>query len=278
VRVYDGTLTAFLGTLRPRMLIEHVEARHARAFYDRPGLSETSRNTYFRQLRTFFKWCVDAGLLRVSPVEGMKAPKASRKVVSYLTQGEYEKLCSAIQAHLVLEARQIQPGEVAWFLDLIRVAVGSGMRLGELCAMRWSWVNLAQGTITIKNGDGFTTKNGHERVVYISGEALATLPRRSEGRPEEGDVYVFPGVYGGKLNGNYVGKRFRFFRDLAKLPGHLHFHSLRHTYGSWLAQKGIDLYRIKELMGHTSMQTTMRYAHLQPKNLRDAVQLVFGTA
>ena len=89
---------------------------------------------------------------------------------------------------------------------------------------------------------------------------------------------VFPGVKGGKLNKNYLAKRFRFFRDLAKLPKHLRFHSLRHTYGSWLAQAGVDLYRIKELMGHQSTQTTMRYAHLQPKNLRDAVDAVFGTA
>ena len=57
-----------------------------------------------------------------------------------------------------------------------------------------------------------------------------------------------------------------------QLPGY----SLRHTYASWLVMGGVDLYRVKELMGHSSIQTTMRYAHLAPDNLRNEVERVFG--
>ncbi len=56
----------------------------------------------------------------------------------------------------------------------------------------------------------------------------------------------------------------------------IHFDSLRHTYASWLVEGGVDLYRVKELMGHASIQTTMRYAHLAPDNLRNEVERVFG--
>ena len=51
--------------------------------------------------------------------------------------------------------------------------------------------------------------------------------------------------------------------------------SSRHTYASWLVMAGVDLYRVKELMGHSSIQTTMRYAHLARDNLRNEVERVF---
>ena len=60
------------------------------------------------------------------------------------------------------------------------------------------------------------------------------------------------------------------------LPEKIHFHSLRHTYASWLVMAGVDLYRVKELMGHASIQTTMRYAHLAPDALKNEVERVFG--
>ncbi len=63
---------------------------------------------------------------------------------------------------------------------------------------------------------------------------------------------------------------------MAMLPKNIRFHSLRHTYASWLVEGGVDLYRVKELMGHSSIQTTMRYAHLAPDNLRNEVERVFG--
>ncbi len=59
-------------------------------------------------------------------------------------------------------------------------------------------------------------------------------------------------------------------------PEKIHFHSLRHTYATWLVEGGVDLYRVKELMGHSSFQTTMRYAHLASDNLRNEVERVFG--
>ena len=54
----------------------------------------------------------------------------------------------------------------------------------------------------------------------------------------------------------------------------IHFHDLRHSFASNLAQKGVSLYVIKELLGHTDIKTTMIYAHLKPENLRNAVDLL----
>jgi len=277
IQVYRETLEVLRKGLPPGLLISQVETRHLDAFLTRLGLSDTSRNTYARQLRTFFTWCAAEGYLKQNPAKQMKAPRAPRKVVSYLTRAEYEQLVRAIEADVVVQGNYVLPGQVLWLIDVVRFAVGTGLRLREICHLRWSAVNLAEGTLTVKASGDFQPKSGHERVVYVAGEALEVLQRFSRERTREGDDFVFKGANGDKLAPDYVSKRFRHFRRLARLPENIHFHSLRHTYASWLVMAGVDLYRVKELMGHASIQTTMRYAHLAPDTLKSVVERVFGS-
>ena len=69
------------------------------------------------------------------------------------------------------------------------------------------------------------------------------------------------------------GKSFRKIADKLGLS-EFTFHSLRHTYASWLVQRGVGLKEIKELLGHESIKTTEIYAHLSPENLRSAVSVL----
>ena len=73
-----------------------------------------------------------------------------------------------------------------------------------------------------------------------------------------------------------VSKRFKFFARLAKLDERLHFHSLRHTTGSWLVMKGVPLRVIQAILGHASITTTEIYSHLLPDTMQAAVQATFG--
>jgi site-specific recombinase XerD len=73
-----------------------------------------------------------------------------------------------------------------------------------------------------------------------------------------------------------VSKRFRTFADLAKLDERLHFHSLRHTTGSWLAMQGVPLRVIQAILGHSTVTVTETYSHLMPETMQVAVQQVFG--
>ena len=76
----------------------------------------------------------------------------------------------------------------------------------------------------------------------------------------------------------YVSKRFLHYARLAKLPDRIHFHSLRHTYITWMIEQGIPVPIVQKLAGHADITTTMGYAHLASDSLTAAMDKVFGTA
>lgn len=83
-------------------------------------------------------------------------------------------------------------------------------------------------------------------------------------RGRDAGPFVFPGRGGEKLAGDYLGKRFAEYRERAGLRDGLTFHGLRHTFGSYAVMRGLDVYRLKEVMGHADVKTTMVYAKLRP--------------
>ena len=285
VRADGSVLGLFRVAMPPGFQVEHVEERHVRGFLDRLDLKPSSYNTYLARLSGFFSWCREQGYVRnvaSSSIRQRKGSRSSRTALAeYLTRDEHERLLRAIEADAVLKANRLKEGEVVWLLDIVRFAVGTGLRLGEICNMRWTWVNLEDGFINIRITPLFTPKWKRERSVPVAGEALEILRRRYEQRTSEADAYVFQGRRvqkrdREKLNEEYVSKRFLYYRRLARLPEGITFHNLRHTYASWLVIAGVDLYRVKELLGHKSIESTMRYSHLAPHNIKGDVERLFG--
>jgi site-specific recombinase XerD len=72
----------------------------------------------------------------------------------------------------------------------------------------------------------------------------------------------------------FVQNNFRRYIELGKMNSKLNFHSLRHTFASWLVQKGVSIYEVSKLLGHADIKTTQIYAHLRSDDLRDAVELL----
>ena len=95
-------------------------------------------------------------------------------------------------------------------------------------------------------------------------QAYELLLRLREKRGPSG--YVFESSRKcGKLSDWWVSNRFREYRRMAMIRDEIHFHSLRHTCASWLAEAGVDLKVIQEVLRHSNIRQTMRYAHLIPE-------------
>ena len=160
--------------------------------------------------------------------------------------------------------------------ELVRVAAYTGLRLGELIALRWHDVDLEGSVLTVSRAmsAGFetTTKSGRVRRVPLPAQASAALSRlrqRSDFTAATEFVFAHP-VLGRPLHPETMRNRFKQARDAVGARP-LRFHDLRHTYGSLLAAAGVDLVTIKEMMGHSALSTTGRYLHARPASEQAAL-------
>jgi integrase len=152
---------------------------------------------------------------------------------------------------------------------LFLTAAFTGLRMGELLALRWRDVDFAGSTIRVRAsyyaGHLTTPKSGKVRAVPLAPDvasALAALGRRENWVGE--DDLVFAAETGGHLDGSALRRRYKVALGVAGLRA-LRFHDLRHTFGTRMIAKA-DIRRVQEWMGHADIQTTMRYLHFAPRD------------
>lgn len=151
---------------------------------------------------------------------------------------------------------------------IIRVALLTGMRYGEVLSRTWADYDFEQCLVRVTG-----TKSHKTRYVPMNDDLVELVRSISPIVGRDGpNPYVFGNPFTGKAYRD-VSHAFKRTCERAGLQD-VTFHTLRHTFASRLAQAGVPLNTIRELLGHGSMQMTMRYAHLAPNNLRDAVALL----
>jgi integrase len=167
------------------------------------------------------------------------------------------------------EERAARAAENARDAELIRVAAFTGLRRGELVALRWSDVDFAAHKITVRRAisagvEASSTKSRRVREVPLPDQAAGALDRLSQSSEFIGqDEFVFCNRLGRRIDATAMRRRFERARNAAGLP-RLRFHDLRHTYGSLLVAAGVDLQSVKAAMGHSRITTTERYLHARP--------------
>jgi integrase len=168
--------------------------------------------------------------------------------------------------------------------DLVRVAAYTGLRRGELMALRWRDVDLARRKLVVRRAisaaiEAPSTKSRRAREVPIPAQADGVL-RRLASREDftSSSDFVFVNRLGRRLDGSAVRRRFERARDAAGLRK-LRFHDLRHSYGSLLVAGGVDLASVKAAMGHSRITTTERYLHARSASeLADRFTQAFGAS
>ena len=216
----------------------------------------TTVNIEIRHLKAVFGTAVKLGQLDKSPFAGCSQIAVPQKTPSFMTLKEARKLLDSIHDPV--------------FHDIVHLSILTGFRLGEVLSLNWSQVDLKNGLITLTNSNGFVTKSGRIRVIPLPEMAkrlLNVLGKRRSGNSE----LVFANRWGKRYSNSYVSRSFKKYVRAAGLPESLHFHSTRHTYASWLIQRGVSLYEIQKLLGHSSLAVSQMYSHLTGTELRNAV-------
>lgn len=187
----------------------------------------------------------------VREVKKVKMKKENNARLRYLSKEEANKLLKQFDDY---RAKHLKP--------IVVVALNTGMRLGEIVGLKWENIDLQNNFILLDD-----TKSGKRREIPINDTVrreLKQVVRRVD----------LPWVF--LHNGKRIGSVKKGFEAACKRAGiyNLHFHDLRHTFASWLVMAGVDLATVKELLGHSSVNMTMRYAHLAPAHKVEALKLL----
>ena len=191
-----------------------------------------------------------------TPTRKVKLPRFDNKRVRYLIYEEAEMLLNE------LRKRSTQ------LYNISLLALHTGMRASEIFNLTWGNVDLDNGILTIPD-----SKSGRTRYAYLTEKTKAML-KDLQGNQSKNEL-VFKNKKGKKIV--EISKAFREAVKILKLNEGITdrrqrvcFHTLRHTFASWMAQNGVDLYLIKELLGHSTIQLTERYSHLRRESLQSA--------
>jgi site-specific recombinase XerD len=226
-----------------------------------------TRNRYTALAKLIYRLAEKNGKIKINPMRLVRLPKENNARVRYLnqyrpspTQLDYLKDCHDEESRL----RTVISTRYQHHLPEFEIALNTGIRCSEQYRTKWPDVDFARHVLTIRQ-----SKHGEQRFVPLNSVAQTMLEFLQARAPESESDVVFLGMKGEPLTSNR-----HWFEDAVKEAGIKGFtwHDLRHTFASRLAMAGVDLRRIKELMGHKDIQMTCRYAHLAPADLLAAVE------
>jgi len=237
-------------------------------FTGKPLSAKTTKHAY-ALLRSALRWAVRHDLAARNVAEAVDPPTVGRSQAHALAEDDVRRLLVAAD-------------EMRWG-PFFRVALGTAARRGELCALRWSDVDLDGATMTIaravvetsgpKRGARLvekTTKTDRVRIVPLGALALDAL--RAQRRMQAADrlrvgasfqdsAHVFQGPLGGGLVPYLATDAFRSLRTRLKIDASLH--DLRHTAATWMLAGGIDVKTVAAVLGHSAASTTLNvYGHV----------------
>jgi integrase len=209
-------------------------------------------------------WAKRQGLVSgPNPKSKVKRPVEDNRRDRFLTRVEAVRLLQALKERSAVTH------------DMAVMALFCGLRAGECRALTWADIDFENGLIFVKD-----SKNSFNRHAFITAEVREMLLGRFQGQAKSAKVFVGP------QGGESYCQISTHFRETVKALGfneglgdrrqRICFHSLRHTFASWLTQKGQPIYTVGKLLGHKAIKHTERYAHLAPKEQRAAALRLEG--
>lgn len=245
---YEKHLRPLFGTKEPKDLTS-FEVDRLRVTLKRTHAAKTAANV-LELLRRLLNFASKKQICD-TPSFPIELPKINNLVTEDLTPEQLAQLLEIIENEIYFNPAA----------QIMKLAITTGMRRGELFRLQWADIDFGRGFIHIRG-----PKGGVDQKIPLNESARQTLAAIPRGE----SPYVFPGRGGGERV--YVGQAASRLKALAGLPKSFRpLHGLRHAYASMLASSGqVDLYTLQKLLTHKSPAMTQRYAHLRDETLAAA--------
>ncbi len=214
------------------------------------GKSGKTKKEYLSALKGALNRAVNIDLMDFNPIIAVANPKIIIRKVEFLRKQDIRKLIENAPTDLKLA---------------IIILVNTGIRLGELWALRWIDVDFNSNQLLIRSYEEFVPKGNRDRSVPMNQDCLSAIQALLSMRQiDQTNVY--------RLTCNAKRLSNKFGRYVRSIGMKVRLHDLRHTFASHLVMSGTPLPVIKELLGHAHISTTMLYSHLAPNIHSEQVQ------
>ncbi|NUN08052.1 MAG: site-specific integrase [Ignavibacteriaceae bacterium] len=211
-------------------------------------------NVYLRNYKSVFNTAKKWGYISENPFQGIKLKKRQKMRPEFLTEDEV----------------RIVAKYLTWnFADIVWTAYYTGMRANEILSLRREDIMDSERMIRVGSKD-FETKARKVRLVPVHYALWPIIERNIRGK-NKGD-FVFGKRKHAKYTVDCVSKKFKKACREAGLSEEIHFHSLRHSFGTNAIAKGAPITAVRDIMGHSSIQVTQIYAHTDERMLREAIE------
>ncbi|MBQ3060591.1 MAG: tyrosine recombinase XerC [Desulfovibrio sp.] len=244
---------------------ETVQRRHIQAFLAylyREGGAKSSMARKLAAVRSFFRYLLRMGYVRENVAAQVRNPRQDKRHPSILNVDEVYALLDEPGKAAVPDARRhrLRCRDIA----LVELLYGSGLRISEALRLNIDDVQLASGVLRVMG------KGSRERLAPLSDTSRGALGRWLEERPHliaPGELALFVGARGARLNRREAGRIVKELCCVAGLNVNISPHSLRHSFATHMLSAGADLRSLQELLGHKRLTTTQRYTQLSMDHL-----------
>ncbi|MFK7756877.1 MAG: tyrosine-type recombinase/integrase [Flavobacteriales bacterium] len=222
------------------------------------GLIVTSVKRRISTLRSYYKFLLKEGVIKLNPTSRIVAPKSEKLLPNYVKEDEM----------LELKDTSLYPEDFSGVRDklMIELFYQTGMRVSELLELKDSSVNLDTKSLKVLG------KRNKERIIPLSEQLINEVSVYQEARknnfPESRNRNLVVADSGGKLDRKFVYNKVKHYLSQVSSLKKKSPHVLRHTFATHMLKNGADLNAIKEILGHSSLAATQVYAHNDLEQLK----------
>ena len=238
----------------------HIDNKLVREYLDYLYSKNLKRNSISRKIssiRSFYNYLVNEGIISTNYFKDAGRIKKDGSLPKYIKDSDLEKLFNCLDKTKPLEQRN---------LLILEMLYATGIRVGELVNIEIKDINTFDKSIKILG------KGRKERIVFYGSFCEDILDLYlSDGRREllkESNDYLFLNKNGTKLSSRYIGKMIDKLIRTCEVEYHISPHTLRHTFATDMLNAGADLMSVKELLGHSSIDTTSIYTHISNEQIK----------